>query len=115
MMGSVEMFHLHLCCHELWCVLFKCSHVLHSCCHKGNLCSVEMFAPFAFVSSQSYRGFCLNVSMFCLVFVLSQTYLGFCLNVCVFYIFVVTNLTCVLFHCFYNLHLCCHKLFVCSV
>ena len=80
------------------CVLFKSLHLLHLCRHKRTLRSVEMFAHFAFVSSQSYRGFFLNVSIFCLVFVLSQTYLGFCLNVCVFYICVVTNLTCVQFH-----------------
>ena len=95
---------LQLCPHNRLVdpVLIKHLYVLHLCRHKRTLCSVEMFSHFAFVSSQSYRGFCLNVSIFCLVFVLSQTYLGFCLNVCVFYICVVTNLTCVLFHCFYN-------------
>ena len=110
---NVCMFHLHLYCQKLWFVLAKCSHVLHLCYRQRNLCSVETFAHFAFVSSQLYCGFCLNVV--CFVFVLSQTYLRFCLNVCVFYICVVTNLPCVLFNSFYNFHLRCHKRLVCSV
>ena len=40
------------------CVLFKCLHVLHLCCHKRTLGSVEMFACFAFVLSQTDFGFC---------------------------------------------------------
>ena len=126
------------------CVLFKCSHVLHLRRHKRTLSSVEMFARFAFVSSQSYCGFCVNICMLCtcvvanvpcvlfdclynlhlcchkrtlcsvemlarFAFVSSQTYLVFCLIVRMFCICAITNVPCVLFNCLHNLHLCCHK------
>ena len=80
---------------NLPCVLFKRFFVLHLCCHKRTLCSVEMFARFAFVSS--------------------QTYLAFRLIVCMFCICVVTNVLSVLFKYFYVLHLCRHKRIMCSV
>ena len=67
MMGSVEMFACFTCIcvvtnYGVFCLNVRMFY------RKGNLCSVERFPHFAFVSSQSYRGFCLNVSMFCFVF-----------------------------------------------
>ena len=66
--------------------------------YKRALCSVEIFARFAFVSSQSSREPGSDKTFVCFAFMSSQTYDGFFLTVCMF-----------------HWHLCCHKRLVCSV
>ena len=81
---------LLLCRHKgLPCVLFKLLQVLHLCCPKRTMCSVQLFVQVAFV--------------------LSQTYNVFCSIVCISCISVVTNVPCILLKCSLVLQLCRHN------
>ena len=85
-------------------LLTVCMFHLHLCCHKRNLCYLEMFAHFAFVSSESHYEFCLNVSMFCICVVWNVPWvLSKCLRVLQLCRGKLTLCS------FYNFHLCCLK------
>ena len=120
---------------NVWCVLSKCLPVLHLCCHKRMMGSVEMFACFTCICVVTNCSvFCLNVRMFCICVIANVTCVllkcllilqlcrhnryalcGLCLNFSMFSICVVSNVYWVLSKCLRVLHLCRHKLTLCSV
>ena len=77
------------------CVLLKCLLILHLCRHNRIVGSVS--------------------TLVCFAFVLSQTYLVFCLNICMFCICVVKNVPCILIKLLHVAHLCCLKRIMGSV